>query len=1181
MSFVFIRGAAQSLNTPQRGNSLYHVYVQNMRLTYVSKGSTLVRNLPQIQWGPAPHFFCTFSFYENRSEQASSFIIDALLFDSFAYKHKESPREISFRQANFPVLGTYVAVKYVLLDTNTKVTKRREGLGESPRTAYARTMPINRSKSKTAQEPQGANGLQRNPGGTGPVKQQSGVNTPVGSRVDFSGIPKELAALVGKCADSVMKLVLSCVQDKIVDRFNMVISQLRVDKAFEELEDENIYDFLRLKFPVLTVPNVQCKTQRHYLTLTEVGGFKFNTETELLLGHSWLALLSAPSRGRPSHGEVLDDGPPIRQLMSDPKGKSLKRFVHGVLTGLQKSTVMAAESLCLWLMTLGYDVYRPQSYDWLLRFIDKSFHDFCSDRYEARMKYLCALVQARELDDLGQLPSRPAFISDSDTHFLGGAPYSWFNMRTSRALLSVRGLADDSKSKEQRLRFLNSITGLKKRQPEINKALVNRSVELWGPKIFTGPLHTALESRKHGSLVKSCVWEIVSSLKPWLTETVISVPVPSTAARINSKTRELGTLGYYDRAVAESVVNETQEWTLNGCVTVDYEGTSYTIVSAYPLTLQEFLQSTEELRVVPVGLPEPFKVRVISKGPAAAYFRASVIQKVVHSALQRDPGFQLTKESPDNDIVDVLNKTVGTNTLKRDQGYISGDYTAATDNADPLLAEFIVNCLADALRLSDSQRTLFVDALVNHVEALTGFLQRNGQLMGSPVSFPVLCIMNKAVTMAALMIHRPASKVTSRKLGVAVNGDDLGFKANVEEYRTWMEVAAEYGLTPSVGKNFWSRDFIQLNSQMFVMDRKSDLLEDFLKTEPSKWKGDVDRIYGALFKRSSDLFTWTPVPNHSLAVLSPPRSVSFPEYCLQAPSWNQTFLKGSKGEERDRLNSLYVDTWRSYLDQLPTGLMNWFVPRSLGGFGLVASRPVIMTTAQQHIAAWFRDNTDPEKAKLDRLRWKMPDSTTTVHEDSESFVKKLPFVKWGYLDEGVPFPLDTIEQAFALSGYSTGLEDFTMRSEPPYPWNLKEKPGFLSVIRPTGVVRQPILTDVVEPVTKKVGDVRYTWLSKSVSLLRKAASSTSRTMSPEDVLRYIPRPTGWIMPQGAIIINNTKIRVDSKISILEVSIVPFLDVESADLVLQSGPILCISSLSTRGRFIEDGHPLDDTTMTDI
>lgn len=184
----------------------------------------------------------------------------------------------------------------------------------------------------------------------------------------------------------------------------------------------------------------------------------------------------------------------------------------------------------------------------------------------------------------------------------------------------------------------------------------------------------------------------------------------------------------------------------------------------------------------------------------------------------------------------------------------SGDYKAATDNLNGnacRLAEFsilkkldlmgLTTHLTDAVivyKLAELQMTkeevkeactanganlLFVDDDVAHVQ------QRNGQLMGHPLSFPILCLINLAALKTALD-RGVREKILTRfdkeliLSMTVINGDDILFPCPPEFCSLWEKTTAEAGLTLSIGKSYASEYFAVINSRQFVMKKSGQLV---------------------------------------------------------------------------------------------------------------------------------------------------------------------------------------------------------------------------------------------------------------------------------------------------------------------------------------------------------------------
>jgi hypothetical protein len=113
------------------------------------------------------------------------------------------------------------------------------------------------------------------------------------------------------------------------------------------------------------------------------------------------------------------------------------------------------------------------------------------------------------------------------------------------------------------------------------------------------------------------------------------------------------------------------------------------------------------------------------------------------------------------------------------------------------------------------------------------FRQSNGQLMGSLLSFPVLCVINFAIWRHVKELN---SGVTCNGLGLGgssdfclVNGDDILFAETAEGYSRWCEMVRKVGLIPSAGKNYFSNHFATMNSVPLSYD------EDVRGLVPIPW----------------------------------------------------------------------------------------------------------------------------------------------------------------------------------------------------------------------------------------------------------------------------------------------------------------------------------------------------------
>jgi hypothetical protein len=217
-----------------------------------------------------------------------------------------------------------------------------------------------------------------------------------------------------------------------------------------------------------------------------------------------------------------------------------------------------------------------------------------------------------------------------------------------------------------------------------------------------------------------------------------------------------------------------------------------------------------------IGLPEPLKIRTITAGPESAYYTASYLQKFVHGALRRHDVFRLIGQPL---ALSDMHRTFF-RPLQAGEFFVSGDYKSATDLISARLSNVCAREWCQATGIPAHLEELFVTALTGHTvqQGKKVGQQANGQLMGSPVSFPVLCIINAALTRYALEVrYDTVGKTPLGKYPLLINGDDVAFVTDKDGYELWKIITRLGGLQFSLGKNFTSPDFLVLNSCMFEL----------------------------------------------------------------------------------------------------------------------------------------------------------------------------------------------------------------------------------------------------------------------------------------------------------------------------------------------------------------------------
>jgi hypothetical protein len=238
---------------------------------------------------------------------------------------------------------------------------------------------------------------------------------------------------------------------------------------------------------------------------------------------------------------------------------------------------------------------------------------------------------------------------------------------------------------------------------------------------------------------------------------------------------------------------------------------------------------SERAAVVDVRvIPEPFKFRVISVGEFNSYSVLKPLQVMLWKTLQKFECFSLTGKGAD----DLLLRAEGIITKYWDVGmkFLSGDYKAATN----MLSSYAAQTLSEAwlvdypelsMVLKKSLYTSTLDFEKSGLGVTSSVPEQvvdgtvfpdvtmlNGQLMGHPCSFPILCGVNAAICRMVL------EKVWGRRfslddLPLLVNGDDCLLVGPDSLYGEWKSRIGEVGLVESVGKTYVSDKFAMINSR--------------------------------------------------------------------------------------------------------------------------------------------------------------------------------------------------------------------------------------------------------------------------------------------------------------------------------------------------------------------------------
>jgi hypothetical protein len=335
----------------------------------------------------------------------------------------------------------------------------------------------------------------------------------------------------------------------------------------------------------------------------------------------------------------------------------------------------------------------------------------------------------------------------------------------------------------------------------------------------------------------------------------------------------------------------------------------------YERMLQSALQ--EPSLVKAVGLAESLKVRMITAGAPLTQQVLRPLQKHLHGILRRHPTFSLIGKPVSSEEV---SKRFG-GKLADNEMYLSGDYKASTDRLHPRVSEYIARALARRCKLRAEEEELFVRNLVVNVFDHNGkhLPQKWGQLMGSIISFPVLCLANAAMCRMSIEIDRQRKVSLREANGLMINGDDVAFKTTMRGHGMWERCTAFAGLESSLGKTFLSRTFVQINSTNFTKLEEPVLVPgDRLDAWKKVWFEMTEYVnLGLLFglKRSGEKVGKDAIADDHITLGTRCR-----ELISRAP---EPF--------RHRLMRKFIGHHDAVLKD---SRVPWFVPESLGGVGL-------------------------------------------------------------------------------------------------------------------------------------------------------------------------------------------------------------------------------------------------------
>lgn len=424
----------------------------------------------------------------------------------------------------------------------------------------------------------------------------------------------------------------------------------------------------------------------------------------------------------------------------------------------------------------------------------------------------------------------------------------------------------------------------------------------------------------------------------------------------------------------------------------------------------DLIDDQNNLNVMVHGICEPLKVRIITKGEAVPYWIARHMQKYMWNYLQDYPQFSATGrplEVSDIYMIEYRRKALE-NRMSIDLGfdqYVSGDYSAATDGVNIHMTMLVFNEFCERAQLPDHIRRIITGVIgpqMVHYPPKSGLepvLQRNGQLMGSVLSFPILCIINVVAYWMAMdeyisTLVEEDFHLKLEELPVMVNGDDILFPANDEFYEYWKKNIAIVGFKLSLGKNYISKEFLTINSIIFRINH-----------DPKTGNLSFDEV-----------------PTYNVGLLTGQSKHTARSETRTLPIWEfyNEVIKGSARPDNARRRFFhYNQKWIS--ECTGRGLFNCFLPHELGGLGFSTEgldlKTIHVTYFQRlwadytlhkmEVDAWDLDDTRIGIVRINRNhkssvksgtltrhdRRKLKESLNSIYQqDSDLYGPNLPFV---------------------------------------------------------------------------------------------------------------------------------------------------------------------------------------------
>jgi len=191
--------------------------------------------------------------------------------------------------------------------------------------------------------------------------------------------------------------------------------------------------------------------------------------------------------------------------------------------------------------------------------------------------------------------------------------------------------------------------------------------------------------------------------------------------------------------------------------------------------------------------------------------------------------------------------------------------------------------------------------------------------MGSVTSFFILCIVNGAICRWSQELDQDKC-ILLRDCQLAINGDDAILRITEFGRSCWVKIAKVAGMSPSIGKVYFSSSFLNMNSTTFRRVNELELTCDL-------------RISKRLGRAYIPFFTQVPYVNMGLLSGFTRSSTQTIVSTKNDPSLGAK-LRELVGTAPSSLSEKLISKFISYNEkQLKSFSIPWFIPEHLGGYG--------------------------------------------------------------------------------------------------------------------------------------------------------------------------------------------------------------------------------------------------------